>query len=518
MNSHLTHGILVIDFGSQTTLLITRRLRELGVYSEVWSCFDPRLTTSPPLSLGYILSGGPASVSGVDSPQLARTLLDLGRPVLGICYGMQLLVEHFGGEVRPGSTREFGRTQVQYVSDCPLLADFTLGGETTVWMSHSDAAISTPSPLKVVAHSSSGAVAAVEVMGSPFYGVQFHPEVSHTELGTALLRTFTFQICGARGDWRMANIVTEKQQHIRSTVAENAKVICGLSGGVDSTVVAALIASVLHHDLVCVLVDTGLMRQGEVEQVASLFREKFDVELRVVDASLAFLSALAGVSDPEQKRKIIGKVFIDVFEAEARSIPGVQYLAQGTLYPDVIESTSVRGPSSVIKSHHNVGGLPERLPFKLLEPVRDLFKDEVRELGRVLGVPEEIVGRHPFPGPGLAIRILGDITAERIDLVRRADHIFIQTLRETGQYDQVWQAFVVLLPVKTVGVMGDARTYESVVAIRAVTSRDGMTADRADLPWEVLGLASNRIINQVRGINRVVYDLTSKPPATIEWE
>ncbi|MEL6178518.1 MAG: glutamine-hydrolyzing GMP synthase [Myxococcota bacterium] len=515
---NLSSGILIVDFGSQTTLLIARRIRELGVYTEVWSCYDPRLMEPPP-SLGVILSGGPASVSEVDSPRLAEALLEQGRPVLGICYGMQLIVEHFGGKVAPGTTREYGRTVIvpEPAAQGGLLDQLPAGG-SVVWMSHGDAVERMPEELTVAARSEGGVVAGVQVEGRPIFGVQFHPEVTHTEQGTALLRRFALELCGASGDWTMAGVAETMIVSIREQVGEHERVICGLSGGVDSSVTAALIARAIGERLVCILVDNGLMRAGEVEQVASLFRSEFDVELRVVDASDLFIRELAGVTDPEVKRKTIGRLFIDVFEEEARSIDNACYLAQGTLYPDVIESVSVKGPSSVIKSHHNVGGLPERLPFELIEPLRMLFKDEVREMGRLLKLPESIVGRHPFPGPGLAIRILGEVTEERLAIVREADRIYIEMLHELDLYHQIWQAFAVLLPVKTVGVMGDARTYESVLALRAVTSLDGMTADRALVPIEKLALIADRITNEVRGINRVTYDLSSKPPATIEWE
>ena len=510
-------GVLIVDFGSQTTLLIARRLREMGVYTEVWPCTDARLE-APPGCLGLILSGGPSSVADVDSPRLARALLETGRPVLGICYGMQLIVEHFGGRVSPGHAREFGRTTLALAEEAGALLE-GVPRQTVVWMSHSDAMSEESAAIRVTARSQGGAVAAVEIEGREVFGVQFHPEVTHTEQGERLLDNFARRICGAQGRWSPRDMIEASVDGIRAQVGEAGKVICGLSGGVDSTVAAALIARAIGPRLVCLMVDTGLMRQGEVETVAALFRERFgEVELRVIDAAEDFIGALAGVSDPEQKRKIIGRVFIEVFEREARAIDGVTHLAQGTLYPDVIESVSVRGPSAVIKSHHNVGGLPDRLPFALLEPLRTLFKDEVRLLGEALDIPKTLTGRHPFPGPGLAIRILGEVTRERLELVRRADHIFTTALVEEGHYDAIWQAFAVLLPIQTVGVMGDARTYEAVAALRAVTSRDGMTADMGALPLDFLHRVSNRIINEVRGINRVVYDLTSKPPATIEWE
>ena len=514
--SELSRGLLVIDFGSQTTMLIARRVRELGVYSEIWPCTDPRLLAGDvPEALGYVLSGGPASVGGEGAPRLAHQILDAGRPVLGICYGMQLIGEHFGGTVGAAPVREFGRTMIHRIGESRLLTD--LPSESVVWMSHGDSVSEPPDGINVTARSAAGTIAAVEVTDRPIFAVQFHPEVTHTAWGAQILRRFAFDACGAAGDWSMEDLAARKIAEIRATVGES-KVILGLSGGVDSTVVAALLSRAVHKNTVCILVDNGLMRHEEATEVAELFRARFDVELRVVDATAEFLTALAGITDPELKRKAIGKTFIDVFEAAAKDVPGVQWLAQGTLYPDVIESVSVGGPAVVIKSHHNVGGLPERLPFKLIEPLRELFKDEVRALGRVLDVPDEILSRHPFPGPGLAVRILGEITPDRLRIVREADRIFIGALREDGLYDHAWQAFAVLLPVRTVGVMGDARTYDQVIALRAVTSTDGMTADRADLPLAFLGKVADRIVNTVRGVNRVVYDLTSKPPGTIEWE
>ena len=509
----LSAGILVIDFGSQTTLLIARRVRELGVYSEVWPCNDKRLEAALPACLGVVLSGGPASVGDAAAPRLASSVLGSGLPVLGICYGMQLVVEHFGGKVAPGPSREFGRTTVSQQPDVTsrLLEGVELDG-SQVWMSHNDVASELPDDVSVTARTEGGAVA-----GRPVFGVQFHPEVTHTTRGMDLLRRFSLDICGGSGDWSAADQVERMTADIKQRVGD-ARIICGLSGGVDSSVTAALISRAVGRQLTCILVDNGLLRHREAEEVVEMFRGRFDLELVVVDAREEFLSVLAGVSDPEAKRKAIGKTFIDVFEREAARVTGVKFLAQGTLYPDVIESQSVRGPSAVIKSHHNVGGLPERLPFALLEPLRNLFKDEVRALGKALDMPARILGRHPFPGPGLAIRVLGDVTDEKLDIVREADRIFIEALHEHELYDQIWQAFTVLLPVRTVGVMGDDRTYERVVSLRAVTSADAMTADRADIPMEVLGRIADRIINNVAGVNRVVYDLSSKPPATIEWE
>ena len=515
--SDLPGGILVIDFGSQTTLLIARRIRELGVYTEVWPFNDARLAGELPDCLGVVLSGGPARVGEADAPDLARSVLAAGRPVLGICYGLQLLVEQLGGQVAPGPIREYGRTVVQRASaPSRLLGGLEFAG-SHVWMSHYDAAASLPHGLVVTASTESGAVAALEWGERQLYGVQFHPEVSHTERGVAILRRFALELCGADGQWSAADQAQRMVREIRAQVGD-AGVICGLSGGVDSSVAAALISRAVGRQLTCILVDNGLLRHREAEEVAELFRGRFDVELKVVDAADEFLTALRGITDPEAKRKAIGKTFIDVFERASSGVQGVKFLAQGTLYPDVIESQSVLGPSQVIKSHHNVGALPERLPFELLEPLRFLFKDEVRALGRALEVPARILGRHPFPGPGLAVRILGEITEDKLAIAREADRIFIEALHEFGLYDEIWQAFAVLLPVRTVGVMGDARTYERVVALRAVTSADAMTADRALVPVELLGRIADRITNSVPGINRVVYDLSSKPPATIEWE
>lgn len=527
--SALEHGILVVDFGSQTTLLIARRIRELGVYSEVWACDDPRLAASP-ACLGVILSGGPASVSHADAPRLAAPLLELGRPVLGICYGMQLLVEHAGGRVEPGTRRQYGRTALRVtrglVDDGDALAtpqsalfDALEPRGAVVWMSHGDSVTVVPSGFAIAARSDDGTIAAIEDPARALYGVQFHPEVSHTEGGTELLRRFVLELCGAPPDaWSLEALAERLVDDIRTAVGDEARVICGLSGGVDSAVTAALVSRAIGRRLVCILVDTGLMRHEEAAEVTALFQGHFDLELRVVDARARFFDALRGLTDPEHKRKAIGRVFVEVFEDEARSVPEARFLAQGTLYPDVIESTTFRGPSSSIKSHHNVGGLPERLPFVLLEPLRLLFKDEVRALGQVLGLPRRLTGRHPFPGPGLAIRVLGEVTPAQVEMARAADRIFIEALHGEGLYDSVWQAFAVLLPVRTVGVMGDARTYEQVVALRAVTSHDGMTADRAALPLDFLGRVAERIVNEVPGVNRVVYDLTSKPPGTIEWE
>ncbi len=516
-------GVLIIDYGSQYTLLIARRIRELGVYSEIWPCDDARLlefdaTTQPALAQGVILSGGPASVGEHDAPTLAGGLLDMGVPVLGICYGMQLMSHALGGEVSPSTLREYGRATIEIARPVGLFNGFDAGATSTVWMSHGDTVSVLPEGFDELASTPQGALAAMANLSRRLYGVQFHPEVAHSEDGGRMIGEF-IAICGCEPTWAMTSFLEDEVERIRARVGAHERVICGLSGGVDSSVVAALLHRALGDRLVCVLVDNGLLRLGEAEAVRETFEEHFGVDLRVVDARDVFLTALDGVTDPEVKRKTIGKLFIDEFERVARDIEGATYLAQGTLYPDVIESISFKGPSATIKSHHNVGGLPDVMNLALIEPLRELFKDEVRELGRELGLPEQMIDRHPFPGPGLAIRILGEITASRLDVLRRADHIFISMLREHDLYHHAWQAFAVLLPTaKTVGVMGDQRTYESVLALRAVTSTDGMTADRADLPMRFLGAVSDRIINEIRGINRVVYDVSSKPPATIEWE
>ncbi|MBU6161674.1 MAG: glutamine-hydrolyzing GMP synthase [Myxococcales bacterium] len=517
----LQRGILILDYGSQYTLLIARRVREFGVYCEIWPCNDARLRdavasrTAPALAL--VLSGGPNSVHVDGSPDLEGGLLELNIPILGICYGMQLLAKTFGASVAPGHVGEYGRTLVNIRASGRLLAGFQPGTQTTLWMSHGDAVSAPPAGFEALAVSENGVLAAMESHERNLYAVQFHPEVVHSERGNEVLRNFVFGVAGAENDWNMGDFIEESMSAIRAQVGQ-ARVICGLSGGVDSSVVAALLAKAIGRQVVCIFVDTGLLRLGERETVETTFREHFEVELRVIDARQRFMDALAGVEDPERKRKIIGELFVRVFEEASSDVQDAQFLAQGTLYPDVIESISIRGPSATIKSHHNVGGLPKDMKFKLVEPLRELFKDEVRETGRKLGLPEAIVGRHPFPGPGLAVRIIGEITQERCDVLRQADDIFIRALHEEGHYDNVWQAFAVLIPVKTVGVMGDSRTYEWLCALRAVTSTDGMTADRADLPMPFLGRVSDRIINSVRRINRVVYDVSSKPPATIEWE
>ncbi len=515
----MSDRILIIDFGSQVTQLIARRVRENGVYCEVvpFNKADETLDRFDPK--GIILSGGPASVTGDETPRAPERLFDLGLPILGICYGQQSMCAQLGGTVEAATHREFGRASITITGTCDLFEGLWQQNEKQqVWMSHGDSVIDLPPGFRTVATSESLPIAAIADDQRKFYGVQFHPEVMHTPEGGALLRNFTHRVVGCTGDWTMAHFRGEAIKAIRKKVGDG-KVVCGLSGGVDSSVVAVLLHEAIGDQLTCVFIDTGLLRAGEADQVVEVFRDHYNIPLVHREAEDVFLGALDGVSDPEQKRKIIGGAFIDLFEEEAKNIGGAEFLAQGTLYPDVIESVSFAGgPSVTIKSHHNVGGLPERMNIKLVEPLRELFKDEVRELGRELGMPETLVGRHPFPGPGLAIRIPGVIEQDKIDILRNADVIYLEEIRNAGLYDTIWQAFAVLLPVRTVGVMGDERSYEYVCALRAVTSTDGMTADFYPFSMEFLGRVSTRIVNEVRGINRVVYDVTSKPPGTIEWE
>ena len=515
------HGdsILILDFGSQVTQLIARRVREAGVYCEIVPFSGGEAAIGRLKPKGIILSGGPASVTEGASPKAPMAVFEAGVPVLGICYGEQTMCAELGGKVTPSDHREFGRAFIEIVRDCHLFDGLWSAGEKhQVWMSHGDRVEAIPAGFEVVAKSDGAPFAAIANDERRFYGVQFHPEVVHTPDGAKLLSNFVRHVAGCTGDWSMAGYRDAKIADIRKQVGKG-KVICGLSGGVDSAVAAVLIHEAIGDQLPCVFVDHGLMRSQEAEEVVSLFRGAYNIPLVHVDAEELFLSGLAGVSDPEAKRKFIGKTFIDVFEAEAKKIGGANFLAQGTLYPDVIESVSFTGgPSVPIKSHHNVGGLPERMNMQLVEPLRELFKDEVRALGRELGLPEAFVGRHPFPGPGLAIRIPGEVDKEKCDTLRKADRIYLEEIRKAGLYDAIWQAFAVLLPVRTVGVMGDGRTYDRVCALRAVTSVDGMTADVYPFDAAFLSAVATRIVNEVNGINRVVYDYTSKPPGTIEWE
>lgn len=515
----MTDRILIIDFGSQVTQLIARRVRESGVYSEIvpFNKAEEILESFNPA--GIILSGGPSSVTGIESPRAPDQIFDMGIPILGICYGEQIMCQQLGGKVGISEEKEFGRAFIDIKQDCALFDGvWEAGTSHQVWMSHGDKVIALPEGFVVTATSGNAPYAAIANEARKFYAVQFHPEVVHTPDGAKIISNFVHKVVGLAGDWTMASFKETAIAAIRKQVGTG-RVICGLSGGVDSSVVAVLLHEAIGDQLTCVFVDHGLMRLNEAEQVVDLFQDHYNINLIHKDVADLFLGKLADVTDPEKKRKIIGGLFIDVFDAEAKNIGGADFLAQGTLYPDVIESVSFTGgPSVTIKSHHNVGGLPERMNMDLVEPLRELFKDEVRELGRELGLPEAFIRRHPFPGPGLAIRIPGNITPEKCDILRKADDIYLQEIKNAGLYDVIWQAFAVLLPVRTVGVMGDARTYDYVCALRAVTSTDGMTADYYHFDHDFLSRVSTRIINEVRGINRIVYDITSKPPGTIEWE
>ena len=509
--------VVILDFGSQVTQLIARRLRESGVYCEILPpTLDPARLDG---AKAIILSGGPASVTRGESPRAPDRVFQAGVPVLGICYGQQAMCAQLGGEVEQSDHQEYGAAYLHVTEDCALFhGAWQPGTKEQVWMSHGDKVTRLPPGFRAVARSEGAPLAVVADDARRFYGVQFHPEVMHTPHGAQLLRNFTHGVAGCRGDWTMAGYRRAQVERVRAQVGAG-RVICGLSGGVDSSVAAALIHEAVGDQLTCIFVDSGLLRLNEADEVVRTFRDRFNIRLVHRDAAGPFLKALSGVTDPEMKRKAIGRVFIEVFEEEAAKLGGADFLAQGTLYPDVIESTSVHGgPSATIKSHHNVGGLPAHMRMKLVEPLRELFKDEVRALGCELGVPDAIVGRHPFPGPGLAIRIPGEVTGERLDTLRRADAIFLEEIRTAGLYDAIWQAFAVLLPVRTVGVMGDGRTYDNACALRAVTSVDGMTADVFPFEPAFLSRVAGRIVNEVRGINRVTYDITSKPPGTIEWE
>ncbi|PLX41825.1 MAG: GMP synthase (glutamine-hydrolyzing) [Deltaproteobacteria bacterium] len=510
--------VLILDFGSQYTQLIARRIRESRVYCEIHPCTVDMEFIRDFGARGIILSGSPFSVHDEGAPSIPLEIFELGLPVLGICYGMQLMCHLLGGSVEHGDEREYGLSHIDVTDSAAILAGFGPEDHSPVWMSHGDRLEKLPSGFSVMATSENSPFAAMRHEDKPFYGVQFHPEVVHTPRGREILDNFLFDVCGLEPKWTMGSFIASTIEDVKKQVGDG-KVICGLSGGVDSSVVALLLHKALGDKLTCIFVDNGVLRKGEAQSVVRTFRDHYHMNLVHVDASELFLEKLAGVTDPETKRKIIGNEFIYLFEREAEKLGGdVDFLAQGTLYPDVIESVSFKGPSATIKSHHNVGGLPDKMNLKLVEPLRELFKDEVREVGRELGLVEEILERHPFPGPGLAIRIIGEVTKERLDILREADAIVREEIAAGGLQNVVWQVLCVLLPVKSVGVMGDERTYENVAAVRSVNSLDGMTADWSKIPYEILGRISNRIINEVRGINRVVYDISSKPPATIEWE
>ncbi|CUS76404.1 GMP synthase (glutamine-hydrolysing) [Candidatus Kryptonium thompsonii] len=506
--------ILILDFGSQYTQLIARRIREAGVYSEIQPFNFPVDEIAKIKPKGIILSGGPASVYENGSPQVDVKLFQLGIPVLGICYGLQLIAYKLGGEVDRFAKREYGKAILKIEKDDDLFYD--LNSEITVWMSHGDALVKAPPGFEVIAQTENSPICVIRNREKKIYGVQFHPEVVHTEKGFEILKNFVYRICQCQGGWNAEFFIENEIKEIRETVKDK-KVMCAVSGGVDSTVLAVLLNRAIGENLIAIYIDNGLMRRNEGKEIVEMFKQ-LGIKVYYIDAGEIFLKRLCNVIDPEEKRKIIGHTFIEVFEQEAEKFKDVEFLAQGTLYPDVIESTSYRGPSAKIKTHHNVGGLPEKIRFKLIEPFRELFKDEVRRIGKALGLSDEILNRHPFPGPGLAVRVIGEVTPEKLEILRSADEILIEEIRNANLYDKIWQAFAVLLPVRSVGVMGDERSYEYVIALRVVTSQDGMTADWVRLPYDVLEKISARIVNEVNGVNRVVYDITTKPPATIEWE
>jgi GMP synthase (glutamine-hydrolysing) len=511
-------SVLILDYGSQYTQLIARRIRECHVYCEIQPGNLPVDKVRALAPRAIILSGGPQSVYDPGSPQVDPGVFTLGLPVLGICYGEQLMAQHLGGKVEPSDKREYGPAKVKVSEAVGVLAPFSPGEELNVWMSHGDRLTALPSGFRTIGSSDHAEHAAIAAPEQKLFAIQFHPEVAHTPRGSEVIRAFLFDVAGLEPNWTPGSFVDEAIADVQARVKPGERVICGLSGGVDSSVAAVLCHRALGDRLVCIFVDNGMLREGEYESVVRTMRSSFHLNLVPVDARAKFLSALAGVTDPEAKRKTIGRVFIEVFEEHAARVENARYLVQGTLYPDVIESVSVRGPSAVIKSHHNVGGLPERMKLGLIEPLRELFKDEVRRVGEALGMPHDVLYRHPFPGPGLAVRCLGDLTESRLAVLRKADAIVDEEIRAAGLYESVWQAFAVLLPVRSVGVMGDDRTYDETCVVRAVTSSDGMTADWARLPHDVLAVISSRIINEVKGINRVAYDISSKPPSTIEWE